>query len=434
MLTYKYALNLLKTNLLETNKLNEIKSTKSSKHFPVSTREWNNSIYVYNKNALSLIPIASNSATKIIKSYFSLFNLDVEKRLRTARLSLKRRKSSSNKIFLGASEFKHTNNKVLIDLYLFNRQQKSYHIILKKKYNYWKKRKIYTPSEKKKRYNIKGVFWKKCKKSFVKKDKRALYFFNRISNSIHNRLKLLRKEHEEKRLFLIKYRDISDLLLKKEENRLETLFIKFKQEFREKMLGKLLLYFYYRQLIYINKAKFNYTFLQNLKRYLQAIYNKDVEFNLINLKRFYLNSDTLTESVKLKLSKNRRRIFRHLSKLKKKVKTKIKFYRRPTPLYKEIYGNLNKTYIQKNIIKTLKYKDITGFRLEAKGRLTRRHTASRSVTKMKYKGNLLNLDSSHRGLSTVLLKGNLESNLQYTKLKSKTRIGSFGLKGWVSGN
>ena len=52
----------------------------------------------------------------------------------------------------------------------------------------------------------------------------------------------------------------------------------------------------------------------------------------------------------------------------------------------------------------LKYKDITGFRLEAKGRLTRRYTASRSVTKFRYKGNLLNIDSSYRGLSTVLLK------------------------------
>ena len=72
--------------------------------------------------------------------------------------------------------------------------------------------------------------------------------------------------------------------------------------------------------------------------------------------------------------------------------------------------------------------------MEAKGRLTRRFTASRSVSKLRYKGNLMNIDSSFRGLSTVLLKGNLRSNVQYTKLNSKTRIGSFGIKGWVSGN
>jgi hypothetical protein len=33
-----------------------------------------------------------------------------------------------------------------------------------------------------------------------------------------------------------------------------------------------------------------------------------------------------------------------------------------------------------------------------------------------------------------LLKGNLKSNVQFTKLSSKTRIGSFGIKGWISGN
>jgi hypothetical protein len=33
-----------------------------------------------------------------------------------------------------------------------------------------------------------------------------------------------------------------------------------------------------------------------------------------------------------------------------------------------------------------------------------------------------------------MLKGNLRSNLQFTKVKSKTRIGSYGLKSWVSSN
>jgi hypothetical protein len=67
--------------------------------------------------------------------------------------------------------------------------------------------------------------------------------------------------------------------------------------------------------------------------------------------------------------------------------------------------------------------------LETSGRLTRRYTASRSVSKLIYKGNLLNINSSYNGLSSVLLKGNQKSNIQYTKLKSKTRIGSFGIKG-----
>jgi hypothetical protein len=75
-----------------------------------------------------------------------------------------------------------------------------------------------------------------------------------------------------------------------------------------------------------------------------------------------------------------------------------------------------------------------GIRLETKGRLTKRYRADRALFKVKWKGGLKNIDSSYKGLSSVLLRGNLRSNLQYTKLKSKTRIGSFGIKGWISGN
>jgi hypothetical protein len=64
--------------------------------------------------------------------------------------------------------------------------------------------------------------------------------------------------------------------------------------------------------------------------------------------------------------------------------------------------------------------------------LTRRFTASRSVFKVKWKGNLKNIDSSYKGLSTVMLRGHAKSNVQYTNVNSKNRNGSFGIKGWVS--
>ena len=84
------------------------------------------------------------------------------------------------------------------------------------------------------------------------------------------------------------------------------------------------------------------------------------------------------------------------------------------------------------IINSLKHKNMAGARLEAKGRLTRRFTASRSVFKIKWKGSLKNIDSSHRGLSSVILRGHLKSNIQYSLINSKTRNGAFGLKGWIS--
>ena len=95
---------------------------------------------------------------------------------------------------------------------------------------------------------------------------------------------------------------------------------------------------------------------------------------------------------------------------------------------------MKKLFSKKSIIKQLKYRKLTGFRLELKGRLTRRYTASRSRSKLLNKGNLLNLYSSYKRTSNIFLRGNLKSGLQYTKLKSKSRIGSFGIKGWVSAN
>jgi hypothetical protein len=75
---------------------------------------------------------------------------------------------------------------------------------------------------------------------------------------------------------------------------------------------------------------------------------------------------------------------------------------------------------------------MAGVRLEARGRLTRRFTASRSVFKVKWKGSIKNLDSSYKKLSSVILRGHAKSNIQYAIINSKTRNGAFGLKGWIS--
>src|SRR6202012_4015395 len=91
-------------------------------HFPSSIREWNNSIYTFNKNAINLIPIVTTIATKLIRSYFSLYNHKLERKIRRKRLLLRLRRLSSNKIYVSNGEFKHTNNKIIITLYLYNRQ------------------------------------------------------------------------------------------------------------------------------------------------------------------------------------------------------------------------------------------------------------------------------------------------------------------------
>ena len=407
-------LNLIKSNMKEKSEV-KIEEKKSDKHFPSAIREWNNSIYVYNKNALNFIPSTTLSAIKLIKSFFNLYNSTVERKMRTKRLLLRLRRLSLNKIFVSNGEFKHTNNKVTITLYIFNRQKRSYLNRMKKLRFYF----FYTAEE---RNNI-------AKKIMRKSKLKILYFLRKTEKGEITLLNIINKPNKK-----INYGRAIDLC-------------KYVRNFYKKYAKKSYIYikifFYYKQLMYINRIKYSYTYLKHLKNFLEKLYNKNVEFNLVNIKRFYLNSDILSESITLKLTKNRRKMLRYMKNIRKKVKINRKKILLIKPVREKIFKesiNLDKKDFANNltnknfVFSALKYKDVTGFRLEARGRLTRRYTASRSVTKIRYKGNLLNVDSSHRGLSTILLKGNLRSNLQYTKLKSKTRIGSFGIKGWVSGN
>jgi len=374
---------------------------KHNKHHPSAVREWNNSIYVFNKNTINLMPQATELAIKLIRSYFNLYNLKLERKIRSSKLLGRLRKLSSSKIYISNGEFKHTNNKVIITLYLFNRQK----------------------------LNID----KKIRKSFYKA------WSNQVI--LHKRWLLLQakalqsiKKWNKKKFVLI---DIMESYIKNkhifDDKDLSKYIILFYKKLLKKLLDKYFLHKYYQQLIFINKSKFNYNYLQYLKKYLEKIYKKNVEFNLVNLRRFYLNSDILSESITLKIRKNRRKLLKFLNTLKRKVKVRNKknIYYKPVL---NILNNVDKKYLERVILRDIKYKHVTGFRLETSGRLTRRYTASRSVSKLIYKGNLLNIDSSYRGLSSVLLKGNLKSNIQYTKLKSKTRIGSFGIKGWISSN
>lgn len=108
------------------------------------------------------------------------------------------------------------------------------------------------------------------------------------------------------------------------------------------------------------------------------------------------------------------------------------------------FGGVSKK-MSEILLNSIKYKWITGARIEAKGRLTKRFTASRSLFKFRYKGSLRNVDYSglnapsmrsitRKAPSTVMVRGQMKPNLQYTFVSSKKRIGAFGIKGWISSN
>jgi hypothetical protein len=243
---------------------------------------------------------------------------------------------------------------------------------------------------------------------------------------------------------------------------------------------------YYKILLNINNAKFKDFFLNKLTPLISKIYNnKEIQFNIVNLKTLYLNSDIFTQIIALKLKNRDNRLLRvlrsalYMVKLPKvniikeryhktiirklwinkiqnlKVNSLLNNINNINKVNKDVLDNTlletfsniyfnednnianvkkysNKTSLLNFLLKSIKHKSMGGVRLEAKGRLTRRFTASRSMFKIKWKGGIRNIDSSYRGLSAVMLRGHRTSNIQYSNINSKTRNGAFGLKGWVA--
>ena len=407
-------LNIIRSKLKNTYKkksLNNGNVTIYNKDFVPAVRDWKNSIYVYNKNALSLIPVASRLVIKLIKGYLNSYNLNIESKLRKERLRRRIRKLSTNKIFVSDGEFKHTNDKVNITLYVYNRQKLNYLLKLKKRYT-----------------------------SLFKKEK----FLNKLKLIRKVGLDILKKQQENVKVLTN--------VLPNYNSKVYSIQNLYYKDFIIKSLKKLKYYMLYKQLLYINKTKFEYSYLQGLINLIRKIYKKNVEFNIINLKYFYFNSDIFTQPLVLKLRKERK-LLRYLKSLVKKSKiNKIKLDERSRYFFDlenlftvnndfDTTNNLlndfmkqNKTeYLKKVVLNNIKYKRVSGVRIEGAGRLTKRYTASRSQHKVRYKGNLVNVYSSIKGYPSSVLRGNLKPNLQYTKLNSKSRIGSFGVKGWVSG-
>ena len=409
-------------------KPNRYKQNKNSNkigqiiHNPPANKEWFNSIYAYNKNTTKLLPTADKVTLKFLKSYFNLYSPKLEKSIKLSNIRrrklLKRlRRLSINRILISRPELKHTSNKVVITIYTYNRQ-KTYYI-----------RRLVN-------VGIKGLNLNKTKKKVI--------------NLVYKQGKILRKS-----------------LGIKNYNKYENIYLK---NFLSKCLQREITFFYYQQIISINESKFKKTLFLPLTGLIKKIYNKKIEYNLVNLQHLYLNSSLFSDTLALKIKNKKNKVLRVL-------KASIRMFQQATidnlTIFDDMYNrkkklqNLKVNYLKSakviksdeinkttqeiykikplndskqitsttyNVLDSIKNKSVTGIRVEAAGRLTKRNTAERSIHKLRYKGNLRNMDSSLKGLSTVLLRGHAKSNVEYTKSKSKLRIGSFGLKGWVTSN
>jgi hypothetical protein len=152
-----------------------------------------------------------------------------------------------------------------------------------------------------------------------------------------------------------------------------------------------------------------------LSNIITTVYNKKIDFNIINLKNFKYNSNILTEILGIKI-KNR--------------KTNI------MNLYRFILANTIKHNYTKNknnikflnfLFEKISYKNLKGISLLSKGRLTKRYKADRSVKLHSLIGGLNNINYTNK--YKTLYRNNVNSNIEFSKYINKRRIGAFAIKG-----
>jgi len=96
------------------------------RHYPPANKEWFNSIYVYNNNTIKLLPTTDKVTLKLVKSYFNFYSRKLEKKIKSRRLRIRGRRLSTNRILISRAELKHTNDKVVVTIYVYNRQKQYY--------------------------------------------------------------------------------------------------------------------------------------------------------------------------------------------------------------------------------------------------------------------------------------------------------------------
>ena len=505
---------------------------EANRHFPISTKEWFNSTYSYDKNAKKSMPTLDYIIYNLIKMYFNLDSM-VNKGEKFSRRRSKAKYHTTNKILVGNTEMKHYNDKIIITIYTYNKTKKfifknleklykkvfrnffvdfyRVNTLFKNKFNFKNfntsiaiKKKIrkflnrkYMLRFKLKRKKRKYLNYRKLRKYYLIKTYKNLYINNLINYSVTNNekfkaqnniyylyfkyLSLYDRSFSVFRKFLYRSNTIIKLLKEKKfllKNLIDkNKFLKLKgnilyinKSFLKNKLSKELLYLKYNQMLMTERYKYSYVYLNRLKNVIENIYAKNIEFNIINLKYLHLDSKIFSVFMGLKMKNRKNRSIKILKKALKLTKItrlnsflfsmdnlyfnnlnrlKLKYNllnnNRKLDLLDLFFYNifkLKKVQInpektnkvekrQKFIYKSVKFRKITGIRFEAKGRLTRRLTASRAIFKLRYKGNLKNIDNLNN-LSSTIMRGYLKSNIDYTNINSKTRNGCFGLKGWIS--
>lgn len=405
--------------------------TGETKYFPPFSKEWKNSIYVFNFNNLKNLPLYNININTLVKNYFNLYfnHKFINNKFKSPRI----KRLSLNKIFVSKAEIKHTNSKAIVTIYTYNREK----IVLLKKIKM-----------------IKNLFYKKI--------------LSLLYNNSLNQGKIITTSADLriKTILTLLHKEL--ILLRRFKLKLSLNKYKFEEKFLYK-LSKLISNFYNKKvefnIINMKSIILNSDFFTKIL----SLKLKDRKANIVRLMNIILNKvkfpevnkvkekSLIIKSVNMDLIDNK---YKNIN-LNSILATPTAFgnYKLDN-VFNNLYYNLmveqntpapsqssdifHKSTLKNTdapdfgkiyeiIFNSIKYKNMGGIRLEIKGRLTKRYRADRALFKVKWKGGLKNIDSSYKGLSSVNLRGFIKPNVEYSICTSKRRIGAFAVKGWISG-
>ncbi len=376
--------------------------------YPFSTKEWCSSIYSYNK---SYTKILISHGTRLNKTFKSYFNMLIENKVSLFRHRRHNRtRYSANKIYLSNAELEHINTDLFITLYSYNKQKLSIMRRIRKLITLKKFRKIIDFEE--------TIF--------------IPYLRNRIFHILKKTFILVKNWNIS--LLLSKYNIVEPYLPK-----LSLRSIKHTKPYRISLFKRWFLKrsFKYKDLlakttkwIHFNTYKSTSISLKYLDlgilSLIEKIYEKNVNICVVLQKAIFLNSNLFSSAVALKL---RDRLNKPIRVLRKAI---IKMVRIPDLHTLITFDSFIELMNKYNIINTIKQQIVSGVRFVASGRLTKRLIAMRAVVKVRYAGSLKNIRASFNNLASTMLRGFVKSNLEYSRIDSKTKNGTFGLKTWIS--
>jgi ribosomal protein L28 len=210
--------------------------------------------------------------------------------------------------------------------------------------------------------------------------------------------------------------------------------------------NKLYLYNYYSAKLFINNLKINTYNMFKLKNILSKLLDRKILFNVTSHKYFHLNKDIMLDLLTEKINKNRKKSILNIirkSLMYAKI-AKLHYLLKIKNLNNLIKNNVKTLISKKNnylndnveLIKEIFKKGVNlhtiGFRLESKGRLTKRLVAAKTIKKINNKGILNNIHSSVNRNSIFLFKGFERSNINFSNKNNDNLLGSYGIKYWVS--